>query len=105
MLSEGSAVPVQVLKPQRRDLAQTLSLPANVSPWYQATLYAKVPGYLKWVGFDKGDQVKKGQLLAVIDAPEVEEQYRQAQADYKIKKVTYQRLASVWKENPDVIAK
>ncbi len=105
VLTEGSAIPVQVLKPQRRDLAQTLTLPANVSPWYQATLYAKVPGYLKWMGFDKGDQVKKGQLLAVIDAPEVEEQYRQAQADYKIKKVTYQRLANVWKENPDVIAK
>lgn len=103
--SEGFAVPVQVLKPQRQDVAYTLTLPANVSPWYQATLYAKVPGYLKWMGFDKGDQVKKGQLLAVIDAPEVEEQYRQAQADYKIKKVTYQRLANVWKENPDVIAK
>jgi RND family efflux transporter MFP subunit len=103
--TEGSTVPVQVLKPQRRDVAQTLTLPANISPWYQATLYAKVPGYLKWMGFDKGDQVKKGQLLAVIDAPEVEEQYRQAQADYKIKKVTYQRLANVWKENPDVIAK
>jgi RND family efflux transporter MFP subunit len=97
--------PVQVLKLQRRDIARTLTLPANISPWYQATLYAKVPGYLKWMGFDKGDTVKKGQLLAVIDAPEVEQQYRQAQADYKIKRITYQRKHSVWKENPDVIAK
>jgi RND family efflux transporter MFP subunit len=96
---------VQVLKPQRRDIARTLTLPANISPWYQATLYAKVPGYLKWMGFDKGDTVKKKQLLAVIDAPEVEQQYRQAQADYKIKRITYQRKYSVWKENPDVIAK
>lgn len=96
---------VQVLKPQRRDLARTISLPANVSPWYRATLYAKVSGYLKWIGFDKGDEVKKGQLLAVIDAPEVQDQYEQAESDYAIKKLTYERLLSVWKENPDVIAK
>lgn len=98
-------LPVQVLQPQRRDLAQTLTLPANVSPWLQATLYAKVPGYLKWMGADKGDTVRKGHLLAVIDAPEVEQQYRQADADYQIKKVTFERLRNVWKDNPDVIAK
>jgi len=103
--SEASAIPVQVIKPQRRDIAQSLTLPANISPWYQATLYAKVPGYLKWMGADKGDVVKKGQMLAVIDAPEIEQQFRQAEADYKIKKVTYERLANVWKDNPDVIAK
>lgn len=96
---------VQVMKPQRRDVARTLTLPANISPWYRATLYAKVSGYLKWIGFDKGDLVKKGQLLAVIDAPEVQDDYEQAQADYAIKKLTYERLLSVWKENPDVIAK
>jgi RND family efflux transporter MFP subunit len=96
---------VQVAKPQRRDIARTLTLPANISPWYRTTLYAKVSGYLKWIGFDKGDQVKKGQLLAVIDAPEVQDDYEQAEADYAIKKLTYERLLSVWKEKPDVIAK
>lgn len=97
--------PVQVMKPQRRDIAMTITLPANISPWQQATLYAKVPGYLKWMGADKGDTVKKDQLLALIDAPEVEQQFRQAESDYKIKHLTYQRLHNVWKENPDVIAK
>jgi RND family efflux transporter MFP subunit len=100
-----AGLPVQVMKPQRRDIAYTITLPANISPWYQATLYAKVPGYLKWMGFDKGDSVKEGQLLATIDAPEVRQQYRQAEADHAIKQITYQRLHSVWKENPDVIAK
>lgn len=103
--SVTAGLPVQVMKPQRRDVTYTITLPANISPWYQATLYAKVPGYLTWMGFDKGDLAKKGQLLAVIDAPEVEQQYRQAEADYAIKQITYQRLHSVWKENPDVIAK
>jgi RND family efflux transporter MFP subunit len=100
-----AAIPVQVLKPQRQDMSRTLTLPANISPWYQATLYAKVPGYLKWIGYDKGDLVKQGHLLAVIDAPEVDQQYRQAEADYKIKQLTYHRLQAAWKENPDVIAK
>ncbi len=101
----AGALPVQVMKPQRRDIAYTITLPANISPWYQATLYAKVPGYLTWMGFDKGDSVKKGQLLAVIDAPEIQEQYEQAKADYAIKRLTFERLHNVWKENPDVIAK
>lgn len=96
---------VQVMKPVRRTIVQTLTVPGNVSPWYQATLYAKVPGYLKWIGFDKGDEVKKGQLLATIEAPEIEDQYRQAEADYRIRKLTFERLHRVWKEDPDVIAR
>lgn len=101
----SASTSVQVMKPQRRDLARTLTVPGNISPMYQATLYGKVSGYLKWIGFDKGDKVKKGQLLAVIDAPEVEDRYRQAEADYTIKRITYERLLGVWKENKDVIAK
>lgn len=103
--TSAGAPQVQVWKVQRRNISQTLTLPANISPWYQATLYGKVSGYVKWIGFDKGDVVKQGQLLAVIDAPEVEDQYRQAEADYKIKKITADRLYGVWTENHDVIAK
>ena len=96
---------MQVTKPTRRELIYTVTLPANISPLYQTTLYAKVSGYLKWIGPDKGDAVKKNQVVAIIDAPEVEEQYQQALSDYKIKKLTFERLAKVWKESPDVIAK
>ena len=87
--SSSAALPVQTLPVQRRDLARTLTLPGNVSPWLQATLYAKVPGYLKSMNADKGDVVKKGQLLAVLDAPEVEQLFQQADADYQIKQVTF----------------
>jgi RND family efflux transporter MFP subunit len=96
---------VQVMKPQRRDIARKLTLPANIAPWYQATLYAKVSGYLKEMRVDKGDEVKKGQIIAIIDAPEVADQYEQAKVDYAIKKLTYERLNGVYQENPDVIAK
>jgi RND family efflux transporter MFP subunit len=103
--AQSSVLQVQVLKVQRRDIRQTLTLPANISPWYQATLYGKVSGYVKWIGVDKGDVVKKGQLLAVLDAPEIEDQYKQADADYQIKQVTYERYLSVWQDNHDIIAK
>jgi RND family efflux transporter MFP subunit len=103
--SAASAHQVQVLKVQRRDISQSLTLSANISPWYQATLYGKVSGYVKWIGSDKGDVVKKGQLLAVLDAPEIEDQYKQANADYQIKKVTYERYLSVWEDNHDIIAR
>jgi len=103
--SDQAPVDVQVTKPVRRELVYTITLPANIAPLYQTTLYAKVSGYLKWIGPDKGDTVIRNQVLAVIDAPEVEEQYQQAVSDYKIKKLTHERLAKVWKESPDVIAK
>jgi membrane fusion protein, multidrug efflux system len=104
--AEGVSGPaVQALKPVRRDIVRSLTIPANISPWQQATLYGKVSGYLKWIGFDKGDVVKQGELLAVLDAPEIEDQYKQAEADYAIKKVTYERYLSVWQDNHDIIAK
>src|SRR5438445_13330121 len=73
----GSVPEVQVVKPARRDMAATLRLPATVSPLHQTTIYAKVAGYLKAVNYDKGDRVKQGQVLAVIDATEIAQQYEQ----------------------------
>jgi len=101
----GGSQAIQVVTPQRRDLVRSLTTSANVSPWAQATLYGKVSGYLKWIGFDKGDAVKEGTLLAVIDAPEIEDRLKQAEADHAIKKITYERYLGVWQDNHDVIAK
>lgn len=96
---------VQVTKPTRQDLTYTITLPANISPLYQTTLYAKVSGYLQWIGPDKGDRVNKDEVVAIIDAPEVEKEYRQAAANHRIKRLTFERLHKVWRESPDVIAK
>ena len=93
--ADSQPVDVQVTKPTRRELTYQVTLPGNISPLYQTTLYAKVAGYLKWIGPDKGDAVKKDQVLAIIDAPEVEEQYHQALSDYHIKKLTFERMAKV----------
>jgi RND family efflux transporter MFP subunit len=56
-------------------------LPGNALPWYEASLYARTTGYLKRRLVDIGDQVKEGQLLAEISAPDVDDQLAQARAN------------------------
>jgi len=58
-----------------------LTLPGTTLPFQQATIYARVDGYLERRLVDIGDLVKTGQLLAVISAPEIDQQLAQAQAD------------------------
>lgn len=72
----GGATPaaptVRVATPTRGDVHRFVAQPGTVRPLQQATLYAKVPGYIRAIKVDKGDAVKTGQLLAELDAPELE---------------------------------
>ena len=63
------------------DPADELSLPGAVEAYTSAPIYARISGYLKRWYVDIGAPVKSGQLLAEIEAPEVEQQLHQAQAD------------------------
>jgi RND family efflux transporter MFP subunit len=58
-----------------------LVLPGNVQAYYEAPIYARTNGYLKVWYTDIGASVKKGQLLAEIETPEIDQELRQAQAD------------------------
>jgi len=58
-----------------------LALPGTTLPFRQATIYARVDGYLEQRLVDIGDRVQAGQLLAAISAPEIDQQLAQAQAD------------------------
>jgi RND family efflux transporter MFP subunit len=58
-----------------------LVLPGNAQAYLDTPVYARTSGYLKSWGFDIGAHVKKGQLLAEIDAPEVDKQLQQARAN------------------------
>ncbi len=60
---------------------EELVLPGTVQAYIEAPIYARINGYIKTWYTDIGSVVKKGQLLAEIDAPEVDAQFRQAQAD------------------------
>lgn len=76
------AVPaVAVVKPKPSAPGQELILPANVQAFIDAPIYARTNGYLRRWYVDIGARVKRGQLLAEIDAPEVDQQLSQAKAD------------------------
>lgn len=74
---------VAFILPAKSPNQEELVLPANVEAWHEATIYSRVDGYVKNWFVPMGTQVKEGQLLAVIDAPETDAQLRQAEADIK----------------------
>lgn len=77
-----SAMPtVTTTTPNRTALGEELVLPGNVQAFIEAPIYARTNGYLKLWNTDIGSRVTKGQLLAEIETPEVDQQYAQAQAD------------------------
>ena len=77
-----AAIPtVLITKPHHGPAADTLVLPRSVQAYYEAPIYARTSGYLKVWYTDIGAPVKKGQLLAEIETPEVDQQLRQAEAD------------------------
>ncbi|MDA8232980.1 MAG: efflux RND transporter periplasmic adaptor subunit [Magnetospirillum sp.] len=80
--TDEQAIPsVELVAPQRGVENQELVLPGNVQAYFEAPIYARVSGYLKNWYQDIGAHVKAGQLLAEIDAPDLDQQYQQAQAD------------------------
>jgi membrane fusion protein, multidrug efflux system len=96
---------VAVIRPQPGGVARTISLPGDLVGYYEAALYSKVTGYLKNIFVDKGDMVRTGQVLAVIEVPELDEELAHAQADLEIQRLTYQRLQSVWQSDPRLVAR
>jgi RND family efflux transporter MFP subunit len=80
--TEEAATPtVAVVSPQEGAPTQEIVLPGNTQPFSDAPIYARTSGYLKRWYFDIGAHVQKGQLLAEIETPEVDQQLQQAQAD------------------------
>src|SRR6202030_3502311 len=72
---------VVTVNPTRTDLGEELILPGTVQAFVEAPIYARTNGYLKTWYTDIGSTVKRGQLLAEIDTPEVDQQLAQAIAD------------------------
>src|SRR5579862_7142562 len=79
--AEGAAskeVPtVAVARIRRGDIAQTLTVAAAFRPFQEIEVHAKVAGYVKQINVDVGDRVKTGQLLAVLEVPELQDQMQQ----------------------------
>jgi multidrug efflux pump subunit AcrA (membrane-fusion protein) len=69
-----------LIHPQTGPLKTELMLPGNIQPLYTASVYARVDGYVDRRNVDIGSKVKAGQVLAVISAPEIDQQLLQARA-------------------------
>lgn len=97
-----AAPSVVVARPQLGTPSQEVVLPGNIQAYTDSGIYARTDGYLKKWYFDIGARVKKGQLLAVIESPEIDQQLAQAKADLataqtnannaRIQAVRYQNL-------------
>lgn len=120
-----SRVVVGVAKVTRQDLSRTLSTAAEFRPYQDIEIDAKVAGYVKSIYVDIGDHVKTGQLLAVLEIPELQDQVTQAiatvsqseqeiqhaqfelaqsKASYQATHLQYTRMAQVIKTQPNLIA-
>jgi RND family efflux transporter MFP subunit len=109
--TQEQAIPtVAVITPKVGSGSRSLVLPGTVQAWYEAPLYARVPGYLKDWYFDYGAHVRKGDVLAEIETPDLDAQLAAAQAklnsaqavvvvrqaEEQFAKTTYQR----WRDSP-----
>jgi RND family efflux transporter MFP subunit len=97
---------VSVVSPKQTAPADEIILPGNVQPFITSPIYARTNGYLKKWYFDIGAHVKQGQLLAVIETPEVDQQLQEArsnlltaQANLELASITKTRYQGLLKSN------
>jgi len=97
---------VSVVTPKQTAPAEEIILPGNVQPFITSPIYARTNGYLKKWFFDIGAHVKKGQLLALIETPEVDQQLQQArsnlstaQANLELATITKTRYQALLKKH------
>jgi RND family efflux transporter MFP subunit len=97
---------VSVVSPKQTAPAQEIILPGNVQPYITSPIYARTNGYLKKWYVDIGARVKQGQLLAVIETPELDQQLQQArsnlltaQANLELASITKARYLGLLKSN------
>jgi RND family efflux transporter MFP subunit len=104
--AQAALTAVSVVSPKRTTPADEIILPGNVQPYITSPIYARTNGYLKKWYFDIGAHVKQGQLLAVIETPEVDQQLQQArsnlltaQANLELASITKARYQGLLKSN------
>jgi membrane fusion protein (multidrug efflux system) len=88
-LAKGPKLTVVKVEGSRTE--RDIQLPAEVRGYRQITLYPKISGYVADVRFERGDRVKKGQILAVIESPETDQSMLSARSDAITKRLNAQR--------------
>lgn len=90
---EDAVPPVAIINPKPADPSETITLPGTIQAWFEAPIYAQVSGYVKMWYKDYGAEVKKGDILAEINAPAIDAQYQQAKADLASERAKYDLAA------------
>jgi RND family efflux transporter MFP subunit len=114
-----------VVQVRRQNLASELSIASEFQPYQEVNVYAKVSGYIQKLYVNWGTHVAQGQILAVLEIPELQQQLQQdeasikkseqdvsraqedqtqAESAYNVAHLTYTRLADVQKSRPELIA-
>jgi RND family efflux transporter MFP subunit len=104
--AQAALTAVSVVSPKQTAPADEIILPGNVQPYISSPIYSRTNGYLKKWYFDIGAHVKQGELLAVIETPEVDQQLEQArsnlltaQANLELASITKTRYQGLLKSN------
>ncbi|HEY6464515.1 MAG TPA: efflux RND transporter periplasmic adaptor subunit [Candidatus Acidoferrales bacterium] len=118
--SAGDVPHVAVVPVTRQSISSTLQIDSELEPFQEISVYAKVSGYIQKLNIDWGTHVKRGQLLAVLEVPELQQQIEEdkasikrseqdmaraqeelkgAQSAYNVAHLTYTRLVGVQKTN------
>ena len=121
----GNALPVAVAKTMRSNLSNTLDIASEFEPYQEINVYAKVSGYIQKLEVNWGTHVKQGQVLAVLEIPELQQQLQldestvkrgeqdlaraneelmRAKSTYNVAHLTFTRLAGVQKTRPELVA-
>jgi RND family efflux transporter MFP subunit len=121
----ANAPAAAVVKVARGNIADNLEIASEFLPFQEVDIYAKVSGYIHQLNVDYGTHVRQGQVLAVLEIPELQQQLQQdeasvrrseqdlaraheelnrAQSAYTVAHVTYTRLADVQKSRPELVA-
>jgi membrane fusion protein, multidrug efflux system len=82
---------VRVMRVAAPVLNRQITLPASIHGYIETPIYAKTAGYLKSIYVDKGDRVHKGEVLAILESPELDKQVADAKANLWLQQVTDMR--------------
>jgi len=89
---------VLVTRPNALPPTRALTVPATIRGFVETPIFAKIPGYLRSIAVDKGDLVSEGQVMAVLESPEIDQQVADARANYELQQLTNTRNQELFQQ-------
>ncbi len=94
---KSRALEVRTVYPVRREMIRSVRLPGTVRADFEVTLFSKVTGYVKEIRKDRGDRVSEGEVVALLEIPEMALEIEHARASSEMEDVTFGRLEALRK--------